>query len=244
MNYLDKNILEKIQFYVTTKYPCGYINDKEARSLVATPYKKIDTNAYSDLIQQGFRRSGQYVYKPQCNKCTACTPIRVCVEKFKKSQSQKRILKKHSFVSTKILPLNFEEEHYNLYVTYQNNRHRQTSEPNNDIDDYNDFLIKSNVTTKIIEFRAEEKLLMVTIVDQLKDGISAVYTFYDCSDSRLSLGTYSILWLLNFCKNENFDYLYLGYWINDSKKMKYKINFKPYELMINGAWQESPNQAT
>tara|TARA_B110000971_G_scaffold206958_1_gene230705 strand:+ start:3160 stop:3894 length:735 start_codon:yes stop_codon:yes gene_type:complete len=244
MNYLDKNILEKIQFYVTTKYPCGYINNQEAQSIVATPYKKIDTYTYADLIQQGFRRSGQYVYKPQCHECTACIPIRICVNKFQRSSSQKRILKKHSFVTAKIIPLNFEKEHYDLYVSYQNNRHRLSSETNNDIADYNDFLIKSNVNTKIIEFRTEEKLLMVTIVDLVKNGISAVYTFYDCNDSRLSLGTYSIIWLLNFCKRENFNYLYLGYWINESNKMKYKINFKPYELMINGAWQEPPNLPT
>ena len=241
MNYLDKNILEKIQFYVTTKYSCGYINNQEAQSMVATPYKKVDADTYSDLIQKGFRRSGQYVYKPQCNECSACIPIRICAKEFKRSQSQKRTLKKHSYVTAKILPLKFEEEHYSLYVHYQKNRHRLSSETNNDIADYNDFLIKSNVDTKIIEFRSEEKLLMVTIVDQLKDGISAVYTFYDCNDSKLSFGTYSILWLLNFCKNKNLNYVYLGYWINDSKKMKYKINFKPYELMINGAWQESPN---
>ena len=244
MNYLDKNILEKIQFYVTTKYPCGYINSQEAQSIVATPYKKVDKNTYGDLIQQGFRRSGQYVYKPQCHECNACIPIRVCVEKFTKSQSQKRILKKHSFITAKILPLNFKEEHYNLYVNYQNNRHRIKSEITNDIADYNDFLIKSNVDTKIIEFRAKGKLMMVTIIDIVKNGISAVYTFYDCNDSKLSLGTYSILWLLDFCNNEKLNHLYLGYWINDSKKMKYKVNFKPYELMINGSWQEFPNQPT
>jgi len=241
MNYLDKNILEKIQFYVTTRYPCGYIDNQEAQSIVATPYKKIDTNTYADLIQKGFRRSGQYVYKPNCHKCSACIPIRVCVEKFKRSKSQNRTLKKHSFVTAKILPLNFEEEHYNLYVSYQNNRHRIGSETDNDITDYNDFLIKSNVDTEMIEFRANDKLMMVTIIDKVKHGISAVYTFYDCNDSKLSLGTYSILWLLNFCKNENLNYLYLGYWINESMKMRYKINFKPYELIINGTWQESAN---
>jgi leucyl-tRNA---protein transferase len=244
MNYLDKNILEKIQFYVTTKYPCGYINNQEAQSIVATPYKKVDERTYGDLIQQGFRRSGQYVYKPQCHECNACIPIRVCVEKFTKSQSQKRIIKKHSYITAKILPLNFEEEHYNLYVNYQNNRHRINSEITNDVADYNDFLIKSNVNTQIIEFRAKGKLMMVTIIDRVKNGISAVYTFYDCNDTKLSLGTYSILWLLNFCNNEKLNHLYLGYWINDSKKMKYKVNFKPYELMINGSWQEFPNQPT
>jgi leucyl-tRNA---protein transferase len=241
MNYLDKNILEKIQFYVTTKYPCGYISHQEAQSIVATPSKRIDSSTYTDLIQQGFRRSGQHIYKPHCQECSACIPIRLCVKNFKISQSQKRTLKKHNHIAVKILPLKFDEEHYELYVSYQNSRHRISQETDNDIADYNDFLVKSNVDSQMIEFRFEGHLMMVTIVDILRGGVSAVYTFYDCKNLKLSLGTYSILWLLDFCKKEELDYLYLGYWINESQKMKYKINFKPYELMINGAWQEPTN---
>ena len=241
MNYLDKNILEKIQFYVTTKYSCGYINNQEAQSIVATPYKRIDTTTYADLIQQGFRRSGQYVYKPHCKECRACIPIRLCVKNFEISRSQKRTLKKHQQTTVRIIPLAFDEEHYRLYVNYQNTRHRHNSEMDNDIADYNDFLIKSNVNSMMVEFRIDNKLVMITIIDKVENGISAVYTFYDCSNPNLSLGTFSILWLLDFCIKEKSNYLYLGYWINESQKMKYKINFKPYELMINGVWQESPN---
>ena len=80
---------------------------------------------------------------------------------------------------------------------------------------------------------------MVTIIDIVNDGISAVYTFYDCSNRKLSLGTLSIMWLISFCKKQNLSFLYLGYWINESKKMKYKTNFKPYELLLEGIWQEA-----
>jgi arginyl-tRNA--protein-N-Asp/Glu arginylyltransferase len=239
MNYVDKKVLEDVQFYVTTKYSCGYINGRDAQSLVATPYKNINSKNFNSLINKGFRRSGQYVYKPNCKDCTACIPIRILASSFIASRSQKRVKKYLDKLSVKLLPLTFDEEHYNLYVNYQNNRHRNNSESEDDIADYNDFLVKSNVNSKIVEFRLNNQLKMVTIIDIIDDGISAVYTFYDCSDLKLSLGTMSIIWLLDLCKKEKFSFLYLGYWIYESQKMKYKTNFKPYELMIEGVWQEA-----
>ena len=239
MKYVDKKILEDVQFYITTKYSCGYINGQDAQSLVATPYKNINGQNYNSLLSRGFRRSGQYVYKPNCKNCSACIPIRILASSYIVSRSQKRLKKYLNKLSVKILPLTFNEEHYNLYVDYQNNRHRNNSENEDDIADYNDFLIKSNVNSKLVEFRLNNQLKMVTIIDIINDGISAVYTFYDCNDQKLSLGTMSIIWLLNLCDKENLSFLYLGYWIYESQKMKYKTNFKPYELMIEGVWQEA-----
>ena len=239
MNYIDKKVLEDVQFYVTTKYPCGYIEGRDAQSLVATPYKNINSKNFSNLINQGFRRSGQYVYKPNCKNCNACMPIRILVSSFTASRSQKRVKKYLDKLSVRLLPLAFDEEHYDLYVNYQNNRHRNNSEKEDNIADYNDFLIRSNVNSKLVEFRLNNQLKMVTAIDIVDDGISAVYTFYDCSDRKLSLGTMSIIWLIDLCKKEKFSFLYLGYWISESQKMKYKKNFKPYELMIDGVWQEA-----
>ena len=155
------------------------------------------------------------------------------------SKSQKRAKKYLNKLTVKILPLTFDEEHYELYIQYQNRRHRNDNEDEDDVADYNDFLIKSNVNSKIVEFRFNNELKIVSIIDFIKDGISAVYTFYDCNNNKLSLGTISIIWLLELCKKENLPFLYLGYWIYESQKMKYKTNFKPYELMIEGAWQEA-----
>jgi len=239
MSFPNNKELDNIQFYVTTKYSCGYIKHQNAQSLVATPYKKVNNNAYSSLIQQGFRRSGQYVYKPHCTNCQACIPIRLSAKNFSISRSQKRVIKTHSNIKAKVLPLKFNEEHYELYIQYQNNRHRSQNETEDDITDYNDFLIRSNVKSKLVEFRINNKLVMITIVDFLEDGLSAVYTFYDCKYKKNSFGTYSILWLLDYCLNHGIPYLYLGYWISQSNKMKYKINFKPYELMIGDLWQQA-----
>jgi arginyl-tRNA--protein-N-Asp/Glu arginylyltransferase len=216
MSFLDKEVLEKIQFYVTAKYSCGYINKREAQSIVATPYKRIDKNNYGHLIKRGFRRSGQYVYKPDCKGCKACVPIRLHVNNFSISKSQKRVKRSLKNLTVKIIPQN---------------------QPDENIGDYNDFLIKSNVDSKLIEFRDNGELKLVTIIDVLDDGISAVYTFFNGDDLKKSYGTYSILWLLDWCKKRNEEYIYLGYWIGESQKMKYKTNFKPYELLIDGSWQ-------
>jgi arginyl-tRNA--protein-N-Asp/Glu arginylyltransferase len=239
MSLIEKKVLEEIKFYVTKNYSCGYINGQDAQSIVATPYKNVNSKNFKNLISQGFRRSGQYVYKPNCKNCKACIPIRLLASNFKASRSQKRLKKNLNELSVKLLPLNFNEEHYNLYVNYQNKRHPNNDKSEDNVADYNDFLINSNVHSKLVEFRLNNQLKIITIIDIIDNGISAVYTFYDCSDQKLSLGTMSIIWLLEYCKKESLPFLYLGYWIYESQKMKYKINFKPYELMIEGVWQEA-----
>ncbi|MBT6140456.1 MAG: arginyltransferase [Nitrosomonadales bacterium] len=239
MSHPDNKGLKSIKFYVTTKYGCGYIENRSAQSMVATPYTSIGSDIYDDLIYKGFRRSGQYVYKPHCEECQECIPIRLSPTLFVISRSQKRVIKKHAHITAKILPLQYSEEHYELYINYQNKRHRSKNDHENDMTDYHDFLIKSNVQSKLIEFRDQGKLVMVTIIDEMENGLSAVYTFYDSTNPKNSLGTFSILWLLNYSLNKKVPYLYLGYWIRKSVKMAYKINFKPYEILINDLWQEA-----
>lgn len=239
MDFKNKPSFEKIQFYTTTKYNCSYIDKMDAQSLVVTPYKSINQSIFQDLIEKGFRRSGQYIYKPNCKSCTACIPIRLPVQKFLFSKTQKRIYKKHGYFKVREAPLAFKQKHFDLYLKYQNKRHSFINNDQNNLDDYNDFLIKSNVKSKFIEFWDGDLLKIVSIVDIVNDGISAVYTFYDPDDEKVSYGTYSIIWLINWCKAQQLKYLYLGYWIGECDKMKYKTNFKPYELYIKGYWQEN-----
>ena len=239
MDFKNKPSFEKIQFYKTTEYNCSYIDKMYAQSLVVTPYKSIDQNIFQDLIEKGFRRSGQYIYKPSCKSCTACIPIRLTVQKFLSSRSQKRIFKKHQHFDVREVSFAFKQEHFDLYSKYQNKRHSSINNDQNKIDDYNDFLIKSNVNSKLVEFWDGDLLKIVSIIDMMSDGISAVYTFFDPDDEKVSYGTYSIIWLINWCKNQQFKYMYLGYWIGECNKMKYKTNFKPYELYIKGYWQEN-----
>ncbi len=236
--------LHKLQFYVTTSYPCGYLPGQRAQSLIATPQHLIDASVYGGLIQQGFRRSGKFAYRPHCESCNACTPVRLLVEEFTPSRSQKRSFKHHQNLQVNILPLAFHSEHFELYNDYQSARHSEKingDKSNNEADDkasqYRDFLVESNVETLLIEFRLDDALKMVSVVDVLRDGISAVYTFYNTDDLHTSYGTFNIVWLNTWARTLNLPYLYLGYWIKDSQKMAYKQKFKPQQALIDGEWQ-------
>ena len=118
MDFKNKPSFEKIQFYTTTKYNCSYIDKMDAQSLVVTPYKSINQSIFQDLIEKGFRRSGQYIYKPNCKSCTACIPIRLPVQKFLFSKTQKRIYKKHGYFKVREAPLAFKQKHFDLYLKY------------------------------------------------------------------------------------------------------------------------------
>jgi leucyl-tRNA---protein transferase len=233
--------LQRLQFYATTPYSCGYLPNLAAQSLIATPQHLINAKTYSDLIQLGFRRSGKFVYRPHCEHCHACIPVRIPVAQFKPNRSQQRTLKKHHMLQVSVHPLEFQEEHYALYTAYQATRHESNAEDET-MEQYRNFLVQSNVKSMLVEFRQNEVLKIVSIVDIVEDGISAVYTFYDSSvqtpaDKSNSYGTYSILWLMEWCRMLQLPYLYLGYWIKDSKKMAYKQNFQPQEVFMNNEWQ-------
>ena len=229
--------LQRIQFYVTTPYPCGYLDDRQAQSLIAAPHHLIDQRVYGELIQLGFRRSGKFAYRPHCENCTACVPVRVPVEPFKPTRSQRRAWKQHGDLSVKILDLHYSEEHFRLYRAYQRARHSGGGMDADSVDQYRSFLAQSNVETVLVEFRERGKLRMVSAVDCVKDGLSAVYTFYDCNDASASYGTYSVLWLIEWCRRLNLPHLYLGYWIGESRKMAYKQAFQPLEALLEGEWQ-------
>ena len=232
--------LHKLQFYVTTPYKCGYLPAKMAQSLIATPHHLVDNNIYSGLIQQGFRRSGKFAYRPHCEHCTACIPTRIVLEKFSPSRSRKRACKQHHDLVAHILPLAYHQDHFELYAHYQAARHAEPENFNAEKDDaeqYRQFLCMSNVESLIVEFRdVENRLKIVSMVDIVQDGVSAVYTFYDTSDRKSSYGTYSIMWQTEWTKSLNLPYLYLGYWIAASEKMAYKEAFKPQEKFIDGEW--------
>jgi arginine-tRNA-protein transferase len=234
--------LQKLQFYVTTAYSCGYLPNKLAQSLVASPQHLINAHIYNGLIQQGFRRSGMYAYRPHCEHCAACISVRVRLDDFIAGRSQKRAYKQHQNLSTTIIPIAFTEEHYALYAAYQRARHMDekslTTKPEaGDAEQYRNFLCQTNVESVMVEFRENGMLKMVSVIDIVEDGISAVYTFYDTEPAKASFGTYNVLWQIEWAKRLNLPYLYLGYWIKDSQKMEYKQNFKPLEKLIDGEWQ-------
>ena len=143
--------LQKIQFYVTAPYACGYLPKQLAQSLIATPQHLVDAHQYSGLIQQGFRRSGKFVYRPHCENCNACIPVRLAVADFEATRSQKRAYKQHQELDAIVSTLSFDEAHFELYKAYQIARH-EGSEQEETAEQYRNFLVQSNVDSLFISF--------------------------------------------------------------------------------------------
>ncbi|OEO25604.1 arginyltransferase [Pseudomonas sp. J237] len=228
--------LARLKFYATQPHACSYLPDEQATTLFLDPSQPMDVEVYAELSEMGFRRSGDHLYRPHCQNCVACVPARIPAETFAPNRQQRKILKRNEdIVVTPARPV-FNEEYYALYSRYIEQRHADGDMYPPSRDQFSTFLVRSLSFSRFYEFRKDGRLVAIAVTDVLPNGLSAVYTFYDPSEERRSLGRFAILWQINQTQQLGLHALYLGYWIKNCKKMNYKTQYRPIELFINQRW--------
>lgn len=226
-----------LKFFSTPPHNCSYLDNLQATTLFADPEATMNNTIYNQLSGYGFRRSGNYIYKPQCLNCQACISVRIPVHEFSMNRQQQRVWKKNQDITVRRVAPTYYQNHYDLYVRYIKQRHADGDMYPPSIAQYLSFLFSDWSDTHLYEFLLDDKLVAVAVCDVLKNGLSAVYTFYDTAYEQRSLGTYAILWEIDCTQKIGMDFLYLGYWVKDSPKMAYKRNFKPLEALIEQLWR-------
>jgi len=226
----------QLNLYATPPHECGYIDDQQAITVFLDPHFAKDRHIYTHLTEQGFRRSGEHLYRPHCENCSACISVRVPIHAFVPSRSQKRVWKKNQDINVIAVTPTFQQSHFELYAGYIHQRHLGAGMDNPTPESYMAFLTSDWSDTVFYEFYLDNVLIGVAVVDRLENALSAVYTFFDSRYASRSLGTFAILWEIKEARRLQLDWLYLGYWIESCQRMAYKSNYKPLQYYKNGQW--------
>ncbi len=228
-----------LTFYRSGPMPCPYLPGRTERQLFTELSGPDATNAFNILSKGGFRRSHHIAYRPACDACEACIPVRVVASAFRYSRAWRRVIRTNRDLVATEIGLAVSEEQYRLFRSYMTNRHGEGDMARMTIADYTAMVVDSPVDTSLVEFRVPDgRLVAACLMDRLADGLSAVYSFFDPDEARRSLGSYMVLWLIERARQTRLDYVYLGYWIADSRKMDYKARFRPIEAFHRGAWRQ------
>lgn len=235
------------EFYVTSAQPCPYLPNRRERKLFTHLTYEKPTLLVDTLLKGGFRRSQNIAYMPYCDGCNACVSVRVCADVFKPSRSQRRILKRNGDLFARRMKPQPTAEHYALFRDYIDARHRDGGMADMSVLDFAMMIEDSIVNTTLTEYRLKPRsalasrvedwpLVAVSLCDRLSDGVSMVYSFYDPAADVRSLGSFMILEHIQHAERLGLPYLYLGYWIDGSRKMSYKTQFKPQQHLGPDGW--------
>lgn len=226
-----------VTLYVGVPHQCSYLENETTTLYIIDPQFSMNSAFYGGLLAQGFRRSGDMVYRPGCEKCHACIPARIPATYYKANRSQKRTCKVNRDIDIRYRSqAGFSDVHFELYNRYLESRHQESGMAEHTQEQMEQFLGCSWGETELIEGWLDDQLVMVAVTDRTPNALSALYTFFDPQLHKRSLGTFGILCQLERCTQLGLPWLYLGYWIENCRKMSYKQAFKPIELLQEGEW--------
>ena len=228
--------IKDFNFLKSRPFQCSYLPNKNEQRLIVPINNDNGQSIFSNLSKLGFRRNLDHMYKPNCLNCSQCLSSRIDVKKFIYSKSQRRNLKRNQSFFFKEMKRDEYTQRHKLFIKYSKNRHSEGQMKNMTLHQFNDFLYNSPVESKVYDLTNKNQLIGSILLDFLDDGLSAVYSFYDPECIKNGLGTYMILKAIEMSDYLNLDYLYLGYWIKESKKMNYKASFNNLEIFENGKW--------
>ena len=235
---MQEHSSNQMVFYATPSSPCSYLDNQVSKSVFLDPKYPLTNKSHNQLNRLGFRRSGNHIYKPWCENCNACKSVRITMEGFKLSKNQRRVLQRNQDLQVVWQTIGSNDTYLDLYTRYINQRHHDSDMYPPSKEQFERFLgtKSASINGHFLCFYLEQALVAVSVVDILDDGISAIYTFYDPELSHRSLGKVAILWLARWLQKHHLPYLYLGFWVKDSPKMDYKINYQPLEYFNGTSW--------
>lgn len=229
--------LRTLVFFATPAHSCSYLPGRDATTMFVDPRADVDKRLYSQLTALGFRRSGSHYYRPHCEHCNACVPVRLDARAFRPDRSQRRVWKGNQDLSFNLVPAQFSERYYQLYARYINERHADGDMHPPSRDQFQSFLVEGATESWFLEMSLGDELIGLAVLDELDDGLSAIYTIFDPDQEQRSLGTLAILWQIEEARERRLPWVYLGYWIRESRKMNYKTRFRPIEALVDGSWR-------
>lgn len=235
------------QFYLTAPSPCPYLTGREERKVFTHVVGRRAREINEVLTQGGFRRSQTIAYRPACENCRACVSVRVIVDEFRPSSNMRRVLRENRDLVGAAMPNQPSSEQYGLFRRYLDARHGEGGMVDMTVLDYAMMVEDSHVDTRVVEYRrrgpdtaingrGQGPLVAVCLIDELADGLSMVYSFFDPDLADRSLGSFLILDHIARAGSRRLAHLYLGYWVEGSRKMEYKARFTPQERLMPSGW--------